>query len=107
MTPAAEQLQPVLREAPLRQPSRSVVPNVTAEPTQDPEVLRKALLEQVDHSIRWSQSMQRLIAEGYDRFVEVAPGKVLTGLLRRIDPSCRAVSVPNIGALEALADAAA
>ena len=102
MTPAAEQLRSVLEHTRIVRPNRVVVPNVTAEPTEDPEALRSALVKQVDHSVLWCQSIQQLIADGYDRFVEVAPGKVLSGLLRRIDPSVGAINISRVDQLRKL-----
>jgi len=105
MTPAAEQLRSVLQDAALAQPTRAVAPNVTAQPSRDPETLRRCLIDQVDHPVRWSQSVQRLIADGCDRFIEVAPGKVLTGLLKRIDRSVKGVSISEVDGLTKVAQA--
>jgi len=99
MTPAAEQLRGVLAAAAIAPPTRTVVPNVTAQPTRDPEAMRKALIDQVDRPVLWSQSVRRLASEGCDRFVEVAPGKVLTGLLRRIDRTAQGINISTVDAL--------
>ena len=93
MSPAAERLREALEGAPLVPPGRLVVPNVTAEPTRDPETIRRALVQQVDHPVFWSQSVRRLAAEGFARFAEPAPGRVLTGLLRRIEPSAEGINL--------------
>ena len=103
MTPAAEQLREVLAQAAIAAPAIPVTPNVTAEPTRDPETLRRALIAQVDHPVRWCQSMQRLIADGCGLYVEPAPGKVLAGLMRRIDRSQSTRTVPDVKALRELA----
>ncbi len=64
-------------------PTCPVVLNVTAEPTTDPETIRQRLLDQLTAPVRWAQSLERMAAEGADRFVEVGTGKVLSGLVRR------------------------
>ncbi len=64
-------------------PSCPVVLNVTAEPTTDPETIRARLLDQLTSPVRWAQSLERMKADGAERFVEVGTGKVLSGLVRR------------------------
>ena len=76
-----------------------VIPNVTAEPTRDPDLLKDLLIEQVISPVRWTESMQRLIAEGMTEALEVGPGNVLKGLMRRID---RNIPVHEAGTLEAI-----
>ena len=102
MTPAAERLGEALKGVAISAPTRVIVPNATAEPTRDPEVIARELVRQVDHPVLWSQSMQRLVADGYDRFAEVAPGRVLTGLLRRIEPGAEAINVSTVEQLRQL-----
>ena len=64
-------------------PDCPVVLNVTAEPTTDPETIRQRLLDQLTAPVRWAQSLERMQAEGAERWVEVGTGKVLSGLVRR------------------------
>jgi [acyl-carrier-protein] S-malonyltransferase len=86
MAPAAERLAEALERTSLRPPSVPVVSNVTARPHEnDVSSIRRRLLEQLTSPVRWAQSMQWLIGEQEGRFVELSPGKVLTGLMRRID----------------------
>jgi [acyl-carrier-protein] S-malonyltransferase len=61
------------------------VANVTADRMADPEAIREGLLRQITSCVRWSESMLRLRDAGATDFIEVGPGKVLVGLLRRID----------------------
>ena len=96
MTPAAKGLRAALAATPIALPRMTIVPNVTAEPASDPEVLREALAKQIDHAVRWSPSIKRLRADGYERFVEVAPGKVLTALLRRIDRDAKGINISSV-----------
>jgi [acyl-carrier-protein] S-malonyltransferase len=71
-----------------------VVSNVTAEPVTDPEVARQLLVEQLTSPVRWTASMRTMLDTGVDRFIELGPGRVLAGLLKRVD---RDVSVVSIG----------
>ena len=104
MTPAAKGLRHALAATRIGLPKMPVAPNVTAEPTTDPEALREALAKQIDHPVRWGPSVERLRAEGCDRFVEVAPGKVLTGLLRRIDRDAEGINISSVEQLRKLLD---
>jgi [acyl-carrier-protein] S-malonyltransferase len=80
---AREGLKETLEALEIRVPSCPVVLNVTAEPTTDPEAIRLRLLDQLTAPVRWAQSLERMQAEGAERFVEVGTGKVLSGLVRR------------------------
>ena len=61
-----------------------VVSNTTARPSTDGETLRAALRSQITGSVRWQQSVETMLADGVDTFVEVGPGRTLLGLVRRI-----------------------
>ncbi|HLE58673.1 MAG TPA: ACP S-malonyltransferase [Candidatus Limnocylindria bacterium] len=78
-----------------------VVSNVTAEPVTDSVELRGLLARQVSAPVEWVHSMRRLIGEGVDTFVECGPGGTLVGMLRRIAPDVRALSVSDAASLEA------
>ncbi len=95
MKPAQERLAAVLQGLQFATPQFPVVSNVDARPVEDPESAREALLRQVTGSVRWSQSMQWLVAQGAQTFVEVGPGKVLCGLMRQIDRSKKCVNVED------------
>jgi len=70
-----------------------VVSNVSGEYMREPDDVRSALKRQVTSAVLWHRSIQRLIADGFDAFYEVGPGKVLTGLMKRIDKTKRAVNI--------------
>jgi [acyl-carrier-protein] S-malonyltransferase len=70
-----------------------VVSNVTAEPVADAAAARRALLRQLTSPVRWTASMRTMLAAGVDRFVELGPGTVLAGLMKRIERQARVVSV--------------
>src|SRR5437868_7693147 len=85
MQPAQDRLAADLRALHFSMPSVPVVTNVDADAIQDGERAREALIRQVTGAVQWVRSVQLLIAAGVQTFVEVGPGKVLTGLLRQID----------------------
>lgn len=101
MQSAAEKLAPLLAALEIRPPACPVVANVTGLPAGEPEQIRRLLLEQVTSPVRWAAGMRWLLAQGICEFLEIGPGRVLRGLLRRIDPSagCRSIgTVQDIGA---------
>jgi [acyl-carrier-protein] S-malonyltransferase len=77
-----------------------VVCNVYAKPVEDAESAREALIRQVTGSVKWSESVQLLIARGVQTFVEVGPGKVLCGLMRQIDRSKKSLNVEDEASLQ-------
>ena len=99
MQSAVTALTDILDDVTFSRAEIPVIPNVTAEPTRDPDLLKDLLIEQVVSPVRWTESMQQLIAEGMTEAVEVGPGNVLKGLMRRID---RNIPVREAGTLEAI-----
>lgn len=75
------------------QPAFPVVSNVEGEPVSDPEEAHRLLIEQLTSPVRWTGSMHTMLGQGVDRFVELGPGRVLAGLMRRIDRSADVVSL--------------
>lgn len=92
MQPAQDALKPVLEAIPFSAAKVPVVVNVDARLVTGQAELRDALVRQVTGAVRWTESMQLLIAEGTTRFVEVGPGKVLGGLLRQVDRGFKCIS---------------
>ncbi len=95
MRPADQRCAEALAEVPMHPPRIPVISNVDAMPHDNPEEIRQILVRQVLQPVRWEDSMRYLIARGIDQFYEVGPGRVLRGLLRRIDRnvSCQSVEV--------------
>ena len=96
MQPAADQLGQVLAGTEVKAPALPVVSNVTADYHGDADSIRELLQQQVVQSVRWQASVERLIDEGFDRFVEVGPNRVLTGLMRKINRRVQAVSIGKL-----------
>ena len=82
--PAAERLRPVLEKLRFDDPRVPVYTNVDAAPVADGARAREALLRQVTGAVRWQELIEKMIGDGFATFVEVGPGKVLAGLVRRI-----------------------
>ncbi len=101
MQPAQDGLAPSLRQASFQDAHIPVITNVDAEPASGAEALRSALVRQVTAPVRWEQSMRKLIELGVDMFVEVGPGKVLAGLMRRIDRGRKVLNVEDPASLDA------
>lgn len=83
MRPAAERLREALEAVSVRDARIPVVTNVTAQPVQQAADIRRLLVEQVANPVRWAQSVERMAADGVDTFVELGPGSVLSGLVKR------------------------
>jgi [acyl-carrier-protein] S-malonyltransferase len=94
MKPADEQLVEVLAQTALNPPRIPVYSNVDASPHSDPDDIRRTLVAQVLQGVRWEDSMRRMLADGFDTFYEIGPGRVLTGLLKRIDRKTPCTSIP-------------
>lgn len=85
MKPADEKLAQALEGTEIQPPQIPVVSNVDAQPHSDPAEIRDLLIRQVLQPVRWEDSMRYLLDQGFDEFYEIGPGKVLRGLLKRID----------------------
>jgi [acyl-carrier-protein] S-malonyltransferase len=100
MRPAAERLEPVLRAVAFADPAFPVYTNVDAAAVAGGDAAREALLRQVVAPVRWEESVERMLRDGFDVFVEIGPGKVLSGLIRRIARDVRVVAVSEPAGIE-------
>ena len=101
MKPAEERLAPELRALHSNDPAFPVVANVDAQPKRTASESIDALVRQVSSPVRWEDVVKRLIADGARTFVELGPGNVLAGLIKKIDRSVTVVSVEDAEGLEA------
>src|SRR6202008_2798546 len=94
MKPADEKLAAALDQVDIQPPRIPVWSNVDAQPHSDPGEIRRLLVQQVVQPVRWEQTMRGMLANGVDRFFEIGPGRVLAGLLKRVNRKvdCRNVS---------------
>lgn len=103
MRPAATALEQALAKASLASPGDTqVIANIHAEYYTDADSIVSGLVQQLVSPILWQRCMERLLADGVERFYEIGPGRVLTGLMRRIHRKTRVVNVSSMEALSAL-----
>ncbi len=102
MAPVQPRLAEVLGAFPMKQPNAPVIANATAEPNGDAGQIVPLLLTQVTAPVRWVQTVQKMAASGVDIVIELGPGKVLAGLIRRIDKGLRVYSVEDPAGLKAV-----
>jgi [acyl-carrier-protein] S-malonyltransferase len=107
MAPARDELRKAIDAATFRSPDVPVVANIDARPHDDPDEWTKLLSAQLVSPVRWRQSVQRLADDGVTRFIELGPGNVLTGTVKRIAPSAKGISVSTPDDLDALLEALA
>lgn len=100
MASAQAGLDAVLRSVPILIPSVPVISNVTARPHGAPSDIHRRLVEQVTSPVLWEASIRYLLAEGFTRFIELGPGTVLSGFMRRIAPSVQTLHVADLVSLE-------
>jgi [acyl-carrier-protein] S-malonyltransferase len=94
MKPADDQLAEALDGAVIQPPRIPVYSNVDASPHSDPNDIRATLVAQVIAGVRWEDSIRRMLADGFDTFYEIGPGRVLTALFKRIDRKTPCTNVP-------------
>jgi len=85
MEPAREELASAIAQADIQSPRCPIYQNVSSEPTSDPDLIRQQLVAQLTAPVRWTQTMQTMIADGASEVTEVGPGKVLQGLFKKVD----------------------
>jgi [acyl-carrier-protein] S-malonyltransferase len=100
MEPARESLFAALEDLDIHIPRCPVYANVSAQPLGEPDQIRRALKEQLLSPVLWAQSVTAMIADGAAKFIEVGPGNVLSGLLRRIDKNAAAMTAGTVSDLE-------
>jgi [acyl-carrier-protein] S-malonyltransferase len=89
-----------LEKVEFKPPRKTVYANVTAQPHTDAASIKKLLVDQIVKPVRWEQTMQTLLAQGDARWIELAPGRVLTGLVKKIN---RKLPIETLSTAEAIA----
>ena len=102
MGPATKIMSNELNGIKFYSPRNMIVSNVTAEPSNDPENIRDLLIDQIEKPVRWRESIINMIKQGNKKFIEIGPGKVLSGLVKRIDKNVELIQVNNISDLNKL-----
>lgn len=106
MQPAADHLHEVLAEISISSFRCPVITNVEAQPNRDPARVKELLVRQVVNPVRWEECVETLAAAGCDAALEVGPGKVLTGLVKRIAPQIRCLPAEDVDQARTLVQAA-
>src|SRR5450759_2926888 len=107
MAGAQPKLQAELARVKLSSPVVPVISNVTAQPHTSADQISARLVEQVTSSVLWETSMRYLLSQGFTRFVELGPGRALSGFMKRIDKTAQMLNVADIGSLDATVKALA
>ena len=103
MRPAAEKFKIEISTVKIAVPQFGVVSNVDGRPSADPEAIRAKLSTQITSSVQWVESVQYMASHGAGYFIEIGPGRVLAGLIRRIDPSLKCANIETPADIEKLA----
>ena len=102
MSSATKIMDKQLNDIKFSTPNNMIVSNVTAEPSSDPYKIKNLLIEQIEKPVRWRESIINMINLRCDKFIEIGPGKVLSGLVKRIDRNVKLIPINNIDDLENL-----
>lgn len=100
MSSAKNRLEVEINKTPILKPKVPIVANVNGEYVSEPDEIRQALIRQLDNPVLWTQTIKKLINDGIDKFYEFGPGKVLTGLLQKIDPSKEIKNIETVKSIE-------
>lgn len=95
MQPAKDELQVAIEATPIQSPICPIYQNVDAKPYSDPTEIKANLIAQLTGAVRWTQTVQNMLADGAEAFVEVGPGNVLQGLVKKVDRQAQTSSAGN------------
>jgi len=104
MQQAAQGMSEIIANISFREPIIPIVANTTAEPMTTAEQIKEELLSQLCNSVRWQRSVEYIIAGGISTFIEIGPGEVLSGLIKRIDSDAETINIGDAQAINSLAD---
>jgi len=96
MEPARQELEAAINKTSFNKPICPIYQNVDAKPTSDPETIKKNLIAQLTAPVRWTQTVKNMLASGANNFVELGPGNVLQGLIKKVDRNVVAESKQSI-----------
>ena len=102
MRSATEKMRIEITKTEFKKPEINIISNVTAQKTNDPNDIKKLLIEQIEKPVRWREIVINMINLKVNKFIEIGPGKVLSGLVKRIDSNVKLIQVNNLEDLESL-----
>lgn len=105
MEPAAKQLAQTLQEIPFQKAKVPVVANISAQIVEEPDQIRQALVDQVVSPVLWEDTIRFLLEQGVDQFIEIGPGKVLTGLVKKVNRKVKTWNVDDVDSLKQVVEA--
>ncbi len=97
MKNAAENMKSKITDAVFKKPNPGIISNVTAKIENDPTTIKELLIKQITSTVRWRESLEYMISNGIDQFIEIGPGKVLSGLVKRTN---RKIKISNLNSFE-------
>ncbi len=100
MKKATDEMKQKIIDTKFEEPNVDIISNVTAKPQKKSEEIKNLLIEQIEQPVRWRESINNMIGLGVNRFIEIGPGKVLSGLIKRIDRNVKLNQVNNLSDLE-------
>jgi len=103
MQPAADGLAEYINSLSLQKPSITVIGNTRAEPLTSAELVKSELLDQLLNPVQWQRTIEYIVGQGVPTFIEIGPGKVLTGLIKRINAEARTINLGDLEAVKTLA----
>ena len=104
MRPAAEKMKDKILNTKFKEPALEIVCNVTAKPEKNAETIKKLLIEQIYSSVKWRESMIHVNESGVSNFIEIGPGKVLSGMIKRTIKDSNCFSINSIADIKKLID---
>ena len=104
MSKATKIMEEKIHKTIFKKPSFKIVNNVNAMPEDDPEKIKKFLIEQISSTVRWRESIIKMSAEGVENFIEIGPGKALTGMVKRTQKNVNCFSINSIDDIKKLKD---
>ena len=102
MKPAALKMEVIIKNTHFKNPNIKLVANVTAKEVHDSEEIKNLLVKQIASKVRWRESMLYMIENGVNEFIEIGPGKVLSGLVKRISDKVSSKSINTIEDIKSL-----
>ncbi len=96
MTKATQEMKDIILETKFKKPKINIISNVDARPQNQPEIIKNLLIQQIENPVKWRESVNYMINSGVKKFVEIGPGKVLSGLIKRIDRNVKLNQVNNL-----------
>ena len=104
MQPAADGIAKTITTLPFTNPTTPIIANTTAQPLTSAELIKEELLKQLCSCIQWQRSVEYMVNTGVSTFIEMGPGKVLSGLIKRIDKGVKTLNIGDVSAIEGIAN---